>query len=77
MYGFHLECKSRYSVKVWRQFVTLFDVLPVAAIINDKILCMHGGISPHLTDFNDVRKIIRPSEVPECGLMCDILWSDP
>ena len=38
---------------------------------------MHGGISPELKQVNDIRKVCRPSEVPDEGLFCDILWSDP
>jgi len=48
MYGFYDECKRRYSIKLWKSFVDLFNCLPVAALIEDKILCMHGGISPEL-----------------------------
>jgi len=55
----------------------LFNHFPVAAVIEDRILCMHGGISPELDDLNKINKLPRPSEVPVSGLMCDILWSDP
>ena len=76
-YGFWDECKRRYSLKMWREFVTLFNNLPVAALIEDRILCMHGGISPHLLDLNEINKINRPATVPDEGLLCDLLWSDP
>jgi serine/threonine-protein phosphatase PP1 catalytic subunit len=48
VYGFFDECKRRYSVKLWKEFMTLFDNLPIAALVEDKILCMHGGLSPDL-----------------------------
>ncbi len=48
IYGFYNECKRRYSILLWRRFVDLFDYLPVAALIDDRILCMHGGLSPLL-----------------------------
>lgn len=38
---------------------------------------MHGGLSPDLRHFDQIRKLYRPSEVPDTGLMCDLLWSDP
>ena len=60
IYGFWDECKRRYSVKLWREFINLFNDLPVAALIEDKILCMHGGISPHLTEFKQIADLKRP-----------------
>jgi serine/threonine-protein phosphatase PP1 catalytic subunit len=38
---------------------------------------VHGGISPSLADLDDIRSIERPLEVPEDGLLCDMLWADP
>ena len=49
----------------------------VAAIIDDKIFCMHGGLSPELDDLKKIAKIMRPTDVPDTGLLCDLLWSDP
>jgi serine/threonine-protein phosphatase PP1 catalytic subunit len=77
VYGFYDECKRRYSVKLWKTFSDCFNCMPVAACIEKKILCMHGGLSPDLEKLSDIKKIRRPLEVPEEGLMCDLLWSDP
>ena len=77
IYGFYDECKRRYSIKLWRIFTDCFNCLPVAALIDEKILCMHGGLSPDLTSLELVQKIYRPIEVPDSGLLCDLLWSDP
>ena len=41
--------RRRYSIKIWKLFSECFNYLPVAALIDDKILCMHGGLSPELT----------------------------
>eukprot|EP01006_Ploeotia_vitrea_P013394 TRINITY_DN35084_c0_g1_i1.p3 TRINITY_DN35084_c0_g1~~TRINITY_DN35084_c0_g1_i1.p3 ORF type:complete len:177 (+),score=26.90 TRINITY_DN35084_c0_g1_i1:768-1298(+) len=76
MYGFYAECKRRYSVKLWKQFGEVFNCMPVAALIDDKIFCAHGGLSPGM-DFKQIKALQRPCEVPDDGLMCYLLWSDP
>jgi len=82
MYGFYDECKRRYNQALWKLFVNMFNVLPIAAIIDDRILCMHGGLSPELTNtplsfINHNKRMERPLDVPDKGLLCDLLWSDP
>lgn len=77
IYGFYDECKRRYSVRLWRLFIECFNWLPIAAIIDEKIFCVHGGLSPDLLDMEQMRRIDRPTDVPDEGLICDLLWSDP
>lgn len=77
IYGFYDECKRRFNVKLWKIFTDCFNCLPVAALIDDKILCMHGGLSPDLNNLNQIRRLPRPADVPDEGLLCDLLWSDP
>ena len=77
IYGFYDECKRRYNVRIWKSFTELFNYLPVAAIIDDKILCMHGGLSPELKNIQSISDISRPTDIPDTGLLCDLLWSDP
>lgn len=77
IYGFYDECKKRFNVRLWRVFTDCFTCLPVAALIDDKILCMHGGLSPDLDNLDKIRNISRPVDVPDQGLLCDLLWSDP
>ena len=55
----------------------MFNWMPVAALIDDKIFCVHGGLSPELSTLDQISKLTRPVEVPNSGLLCDILWSDP
>ncbi|CAA2960860.1 Serine threonine- phosphatase PP1 isozyme 2, partial [Olea europaea subsp. europaea] len=38
---------------------------------------MHGGLSPDLHDLDQIRILLRPTDVPRSGLLCDLLWSDP
>ncbi|KAL0548138.1 hypothetical protein IC582_012583 [Cucumis melo] len=77
IYGFYDECKRRFNVKLWKIFTDCFNCLPVAALVDEKILCMHGGLSPHLDRLDQIRNLKRPADVPESGLLCDLLWSDP
>jgi serine/threonine-protein phosphatase PP1 catalytic subunit len=77
IYGFYDECKRRYTVRLWRTFTDCFNCLPAAALVDDRILCVHGGISPHLRSLHQIRDLPRPCDVPEEGLLCDLLWSDP
>ena len=73
--GFMMNVKD--VIVLWKLFIDLFNCFPVAACIDDKIFLVHGGISPHLTNLQDITRIQRPTDVPEQGLLCDILWSDP
>jgi len=77
MYGFMDECKRRYNVRIWKTFTECFNCLPIAALIDEKIFCMHGGLSPGLRSMEQIRRIVRPTDVPDEGLLCDLLWSDP
>lgn len=77
--NFKLFClgKRRYNIKLWKTFTDCFNCLPVAAIIDEKIFCCHGGLSPDLQSMEQIRRIMRPTDVPDQGLLCDLLWSDP
>jgi len=55
----------------------MFNFLPISAIVDDRILCMHGGLSPELRFPKQILNIERPTDVPDTGLLCDLLWSDP
>ena len=77
IYGFYDECKRRHTIKLWKVFTDCFNCLPIAALVDDKILCMHGGLSPELNKIDTIKNIVRPTDVPDTGLLCDLLWSDP
>ncbi|BFZ54573.1 3',5'-cyclic-nucleotide phosphodiesterase (PDEase) (3':5'-CNP) [Savitreella phatthalungensis] len=76
-FTFKLECKHKYSEKVYDACATSFCALPLAALMNKQFLCIHGGLSPELRTLNDLRRLDRFKEPPTHGLMCDLLWSDP
>lgn len=82
IYGFYDECKRRLPLisgnqKLWKNFIDVFNSLPIAATINDKIFCIHGGLSPELRDMKQIELIQRPTDIPDKGLLADLLWSDP
>lgn len=77
IYGFYDECRRRFSVKMWKAFCNTFNCLPCTAVVDDKIICMHGGLSPELSQMEQIANITRPCDVPDTGLLCDILWADP
>lgn len=77
VYGFYDECKRRCNIKIWKTFIDTFNCLPIASIVAGKIFCVHGGLSPSLSHMDDIRGIARPTDVPDYGLLNDLLWSDP
>eukprot|EP00931_Biecheleriopsis_adriatica_P009427 TRINITY_DN1104_c1_g1_i1.p1 TRINITY_DN1104_c1_g1~~TRINITY_DN1104_c1_g1_i1.p1 ORF type:complete len:304 (+),score=59.17 TRINITY_DN1104_c1_g1_i1:83-994(+) len=77
IYGFYDECKRRYTVRLWKAFCDVFNCMPVCALIDDKIICMHGGLSPEISGLDTIRKLKRPTDVPDQGIICDLLWADP
>ncbi|XP_053993618.1 uncharacterized protein LOC128884326 isoform X2 [Hylaeus volcanicus] len=88
-YGFQDECRRRlredpdYEDSCWEKFNKVFDYLPVGALIEDRILCIHGGIGGSIQTLKDISELKRPltvSQVPETETeqkVTDLLWSDP
>ncbi|CAD6500403.1 BgTH12-07580 [Blumeria graminis f. sp. triticale] len=76
-FTFKLECKHKYSEKIYEACMNSFCALPLAAVMNKQFLCIHGGLSPELHTLDDLKHVDRFREPPTHGLMCDILWADP
>ena len=76
-FNFKQECEVKYDLEVYDRFMEAFDALPLACIINEKFLAVHGGISPDLSIIGDLNKLNRFSETPKNGPMCDLVWADP
>lgn len=76
-YGFAKECMNKLNKKCKKAFYQTFDTIPLCAIANKKVFCVHGGISPQLKSMQDIKDINRFQEIPLKGLFADLLWSDP
>ncbi|KAL5720751.1 protein-serine/threonine phosphatase [Ranunculus cassubicifolius] len=66
-----------FYTDIRKQFIDCFNWLQVAALIDDKIFCLHGGLSPALSNLDPIRDLKRPNDVADAGLLCDLLWEDP
>ncbi|KAK4696501.1 hypothetical protein P7C71_g1419, partial [Lecanoromycetidae sp. Uapishka_2] len=71
VYGFYDECLRKYgNANVWKYFTDLFDYLPLTALIDNQIFCLHGGLSPSIDTLDNIRALDRIQEVPHEGPMC-------
>ncbi|KAF9762114.1 Serine/threonine-protein phosphatase 2B catalytic subunit [Nosema granulosis] len=71
------ECISKYDEKMYNLCVESFMTLPIAAIIQEKVFCVHGGISKEASTIEEINRIDRFTEIRTQGPLCDMLWSDP
>lgn len=62
---------------MWRYCTEIFDYLSLSALIEERVFCVHGGLSPTINTLDQIRLIDRKQEVPHDGSMCDLMWSDP
>lgn len=78
VYGFYDECQQKYgSANAWKYCTQVFDYLTLAALVDGKVLCVHGGLSPDIRTIDQIRTIPRNQEIPHEGAFCDLMWSDP
>ena len=78
VYGFYEECVRKYgNANPWKYCVEVFDFLDLAALVDGKVFCVHGGLSPTLKSIDQMQVIERVQEIPHQGPYCDLMWSDP
>mmetsp|Transcript_62661 Transcript_62661/g.97524 ORF Transcript_62661/g.97524 Transcript_62661/m.97524 type:complete len:250 (-) Transcript_62661:54-803(-) len=88
-YGFHADCIRKFAhdgEDIWERVNDVFEFLPIAALVEGAILCIHGGIGDSISLLNDLRGIPKPIQVvgeinasttPQDRMILDALWSDP
>lgn len=77
-YGFYAEIEANYGdVGIWNLCMSLFDLLPYAALIDGSVFSVHGGLSPQLNRLSFINRTDRQQEIPQVGLFADLTWSDP
>ena len=60
VYGFYDECLKKFgSLNVWRYCTEIFDFLSLSALVENKLFCVHGGLSPFIKTFDDINEIQR------------------
>lgn len=78
VYGFLDEIVKKYgNSNPWTFFMEVFDLLPIGALIDGEVLCLHGGLSPEIKTIDQIRTLERNLEIPHDGPFCDLVWSDP
>uniref|UniRef100_K7K8H3 Serine/threonine-protein phosphatase n=1 Tax=Glycine max TaxID=3847 RepID=K7K8H3_SOYBN len=82
LFGFRIECIERMGendgIWAWTRFNQLFNYLPLAALIEKKIICMHGGIGRSINSVEQIEKLERPITMDTGSItLMDLLWSDP
>jgi len=77
-YGFYDECLRKYgNPNVWKLCTDVFDCLTLSAVVDNKLFCVHGGLSPAITSLDQLKALERRQEIPHTGPISDLLWSDP
>jgi len=82
LFGFRLECIERMGdrdgIWAWTRFNQLFNWLPLSALIERKIICMHGGIGRSINFLEQIESLRRPISMDAGSIvLMDLLWSDP
>lgn len=78
IYGFSGEVNHKYDNKIMQLFSGCFNCLPLASLLEEKIFICHGGLfSKDNVTLKDINDVDRFRDIPDSGIMCEILWSDP
>jgi diadenosine tetraphosphatase ApaH/serine/threonine PP2A family protein phosphatase len=77
-YGFKAEILSQFDNSVYHAVMSAFVWLPLAAVIDGSIFCVHGGIGPHVKSIKEIEALKRPlANGKVSSIVMELLWSDP
>lgn len=79
-YGFYNELVDVYDERadeLYKKFNETFTYLPIAAVIENEMFCVHGGICPNLSGLSQIQLVQRPINVNKSNLIWNVLWADP
>ena len=78
MYGFYAECQHYYGhAGIWAMCNEVFDLLPMAALIDNRVFSVHGGLAPQMPMIENISLVPRQRELPDKDPVSDLVWSDP
>ena len=76
--GFSNELEMIYeNQNIKSSFQKCFSYMPLAALVHDSILCVHGGIGPSFNTLGQITNLKRPIFGYEDEVLMSIVWSDP
>lgn len=77
IYGFYDECMKKYGTMMYKMFVSVFDLLPISAVVGNKVFLVHGGLSPNINHISEINKFDRKQDIKDSGTLANLCWSDP
>lgn len=76
-YGFYREVVGRYGLKIYRMYAEVFSNMPYAAVLNDSVFAVHGGVAKGLRSIEAVRDLRKGDLEPSDPVALQLLWNDP
>lgn len=74
VYGFYDEVMRKYgNGNPWKFCTDIFDYLTISALVEGKVFCVHGGLSPEIKTLDQIRTLDRKLEIPHEGAFCDLM----